>query len=133
MGDSPYNSMDASAVVVGVSNAHSWTCMDIYVFATPYRVTWDYYFISCEHTLEFDKWGGKAEYEYVKPCKICGDVGVPEAIITCSCCKTTREHLVDLFIDLGDEIGAEMGDEVGAFGGLKMVGLGDEVGLKWVG
>ncbi|GJX74292.1 hypothetical protein Tco_0312887 [Tanacetum coccineum] len=68
----------------------------------------------------------------VKPCKICGDVGVPD-IITCSRCKTTSEHLVDLFIELGDEIGAEMGDEVGAFGGLKMVGLGDEVGLKRVG
>ncbi|KVI10325.1 hypothetical protein Ccrd_011267 [Cynara cardunculus var. scolymus] len=51
---------------IKVSNAHSWTCMDIYVFATPYRVTWDYYFLSREHTLEFDEWGGKAEYEYVK-------------------------------------------------------------------
>ncbi|PWA91547.1 hypothetical protein CTI12_AA087740 [Artemisia annua] len=51
---------------IKVSNAHSWTCMDIYVFATPYRVTWDYYFISREHTLEFDEWSGKAEYEYVK-------------------------------------------------------------------
>ncbi|KAE9456554.1 hypothetical protein C3L33_11590, partial [Rhododendron williamsianum] len=49
-----------------VSNAHSWTCMDLYVFATPYRVTWDYYFLGREHTLEFDEWEGKAEYEYVK-------------------------------------------------------------------
>ncbi|KAF9672980.1 hypothetical protein SADUNF_Sadunf11G0100800 [Salix dunnii] len=49
-----------------VSKAHSWTCMDIYVFATPYRVTWDYYFISREHTLEFNEWDSKAEYEYVK-------------------------------------------------------------------
>ncbi|KAJ6332778.1 hypothetical protein OIU77_008767 [Salix suchowensis] len=49
-----------------VSKAHSWTCMDIYVFATPYRVTWDYYFISREHTLEFKEWDSKAEYEYVK-------------------------------------------------------------------
>ena len=48
-----------------VSNAHSWTCMDLYVFATPYRVTWDYYFLSREHTLEFKEWEGKAEYEYV--------------------------------------------------------------------
>ena len=39
--------------------------MDIYVFATPYRVTWDYYFISRDHTLEFDEWSEKAEYEYV--------------------------------------------------------------------
>ncbi|KAK9155751.1 hypothetical protein Sjap_003231 [Stephania japonica] len=49
-----------------VSNAHSWTCMDLYIFATPYRVTWDYYFLAREHTLEFNEWEGKAEYEYVK-------------------------------------------------------------------
>ncbi|XP_078436715.1 uncharacterized protein LOC144707470 [Wolffia australiana] len=48
------------------SKPHSWTCMDIYIFATPYRVTWDYYFISREHTLEISTWEGKAEYEYVK-------------------------------------------------------------------
>ncbi|PWA89968.1 zinc finger, RING/FYVE/PHD-type [Artemisia annua] len=29
----------------------------------------------------------------VKPCEICGDAGVVEAIITCSRCKSTREHL----------------------------------------
>ncbi|CAA7394423.1 unnamed protein product [Spirodela intermedia] len=45
---------------------HSWTCMDIYIFATPYRVTWDYYFLSRDHTLDIDHWEGKAEYEYVK-------------------------------------------------------------------
>lgn len=39
--------------------------MDLYVFATPYRVTWDYYFLSREHTLEFKEWEGKAEFEYV--------------------------------------------------------------------
>ena len=39
--------------------------MDIYVFATPYRVTWDYYLLSREHTLEFKEWESKAEYEYV--------------------------------------------------------------------
>lgn len=39
--------------------------MDIYVFATPYRVTWDFYFIGREHTLEFEEWEGKSEYEYV--------------------------------------------------------------------
>ena len=48
-----------------VDKAHSWTCMDIYVFVTPYRVTWDWYFISREHTMEFNEWEGKAEYEYV--------------------------------------------------------------------
>ncbi|KAI3827219.1 hypothetical protein L1987_01291 [Smallanthus sonchifolius] len=40
--------------------------MDLYIFATPYRVKWDYYFLSREHTIEFDEWEGKAEYEYVK-------------------------------------------------------------------
>lgn len=50
---------------VQVSNAHSWTCMDLYVFATPYRVTWDYYFLSREHTFEFKEWEGRAEFEYV--------------------------------------------------------------------
>ncbi|KAL4566818.1 hypothetical protein LXL04_030943 [Taraxacum kok-saghyz] len=49
-----------------VSNAHSWTCMDLYIFATPYRVTWDYYFLSREHKIEFNQWAGKKEYEYVK-------------------------------------------------------------------
>ncbi|KAK1260699.1 hypothetical protein QJS04_geneDACA018059 [Acorus gramineus] len=48
------------------SNAHSWTCMDLYVFATPYRVTWDYYFLAREHTLEIKEWDSKAEYEFVK-------------------------------------------------------------------
>ncbi|XP_068644365.1 uncharacterized protein [Aristolochia californica] len=48
------------------SNGHSWTCMDLYVFATPYRVTWDYYFLAREHTLEFKEWEGKEEFDYVK-------------------------------------------------------------------
>ncbi|MFS7963574.1 hypothetical protein Hanom_Chr08g00739891 [Helianthus anomalus] len=39
--------------------------MDLYIFATPYRVKWDYYFLSREHKVEFDEWEGKAEYEYV--------------------------------------------------------------------
>ncbi|GMY21038.1 hypothetical protein FCV25MIE_16279, partial [Fagus crenata] len=47
-----------------VDKAHSWTCMDLYVFATPYRVSWDYYFLSREHTFEFKEWEGKAEFEY---------------------------------------------------------------------
>nr|CAN60720.1 hypothetical protein VITISV_022056 [Vitis vinifera] len=51
---------------IKVSNAHSWKCMDLYVFATPYQVTWDYYFLSREHTVQFDAWEEKAEFEYVK-------------------------------------------------------------------
>uniref|UniRef100_M4CZE5 Uncharacterized protein n=1 Tax=Brassica campestris TaxID=3711 RepID=M4CZE5_BRACM len=64
--------------------AHSWTCMDIYVFVTPYRVTWDWYFISREHTMEFSEWEGKAEYEYVKQAERCfmeaGMVGTLRAL-----------------------------------------------------
>lgn len=45
--------------------AHSWTCMDLYVFATPYRITWDYYFTAREHTLEIKSWEEPAEMEYV--------------------------------------------------------------------
>lgn len=48
------------------SEPHSWTCMDLYVFATPYRITWDYYFSAREHTLKFDSWEEQAELEYVK-------------------------------------------------------------------
>ncbi|XP_047317601.1 uncharacterized protein LOC124921045 [Impatiens glandulifera] len=51
---------------IEVDHASSWTCMDLYIFATPYRVTWDYYFRSRDHTMEFMEWEGKAEYEYVK-------------------------------------------------------------------
>lgn len=39
--------------------------MDLYVFATPYRVTWDYYFSAREHTLKIDSWEEPAEMEYV--------------------------------------------------------------------
>ncbi|KAG2310608.1 hypothetical protein Bca52824_022165 [Brassica carinata] len=51
---------------IKADKAHSWTCMDLYVFATPYRVTWTWYFISRAHTVEFPEWDGLAEYEYVK-------------------------------------------------------------------
>ncbi|KAM3257318.1 hypothetical protein ACQJBY_049566 [Aegilops geniculata] len=40
--------------------------MDLYVFATPYRITWDYYFAAREHTLEITSWEEEAELEYVK-------------------------------------------------------------------
>ncbi|KAL5974271.1 hypothetical protein ACLOJK_030935 [Asimina triloba] len=51
---------------IKTSAAHSWTCMDLYVFATPYRVTWDYYFTAREHTLAIESWEEAAELEYVK-------------------------------------------------------------------
>ncbi|KAI3912332.1 hypothetical protein MKW98_023201 [Papaver atlanticum] len=51
---------------IQTSKPHSWTCMDLYIFATPYRVTWDYYFLARKHTLELKEWVGRAEYDYVK-------------------------------------------------------------------
>lgn len=42
--------------------------MDLYVFATPYRITWDYYFTAREHTLTFESWEEPAELEYVSSC-----------------------------------------------------------------
>ncbi|KAI3731483.1 hypothetical protein L1987_62671 [Smallanthus sonchifolius] len=53
-------------IYLKTAEAHSYTCMDLYVFATPYRITWDYYFISREHTLQLDSWEEAAELEYVK-------------------------------------------------------------------
>ncbi|CAM6013475.1 unnamed protein product [Sphagnum balticum] len=50
---------------IKTSNAHSWTCLDLYVFATPYRVTWDYYFLARNHTLKIDEWQ-EGELDYVK-------------------------------------------------------------------
>ncbi|KAM0943195.1 hypothetical protein DsansV1_C13g0119681 [Dioscorea sansibarensis] len=49
-----------------IGAAHSWTCMDLYVFATPYRIMWDYYFSAQEHMLEIKSWEEPAEMEYVK-------------------------------------------------------------------
>ncbi|KAI3948806.1 hypothetical protein MKX01_022220 [Papaver californicum] len=51
---------------IQTSKPHSWTCMDLYIFATPYRVTWDYYFLAQKHTFELKQWVGRAEYDYVK-------------------------------------------------------------------
>ncbi|KAF7038167.1 hypothetical protein CFC21_048374 [Triticum aestivum] len=58
--------LGGGTVHLETTKAHSWTCMDLYVFATPYRVTWDYYFLGREHTLEIKEWESKAEYDYVK-------------------------------------------------------------------
>ncbi|KAF5930545.1 hypothetical protein HYC85_031418 [Camellia sinensis] len=51
---------------IHTSAAHSWTCMDLYVFAMPYRITWDYYFSARDHTLKFESWEEEAELEYAK-------------------------------------------------------------------
>ncbi|KAJ8773778.1 hypothetical protein K2173_006428 [Erythroxylum novogranatense] len=65
-GDRSESGLGGGVLYLKTSAAHSWTCMDLYVFATPYRVTWDYYFASREHTLKFDSWEEAAEMEYVK-------------------------------------------------------------------
>nr|GMC76545.1 inositol-1,4,5-trisphosphate 5-phosphatase [Ipomoea batatas] len=54
------------ALHIKVSKAHTWYCDDTYLFATAYRVKWDYFFLSREHIIEFDQWISKAELEYVK-------------------------------------------------------------------
>eukprot|EP00268_Persea_americana_P036682 TRINITY_DN361_c1_g1_i1.p1 TRINITY_DN361_c1_g1~~TRINITY_DN361_c1_g1_i1.p1 ORF type:complete len:564 (-),score=93.00 TRINITY_DN361_c1_g1_i1:293-1849(-) len=60
------NDSTAAILHLKTSSAHSWTCMDLYVFATPYRVAWDYYFSARDHTLEINSWEEPAELEYVK-------------------------------------------------------------------
>ncbi|KAF2325371.1 hypothetical protein GH714_027197 [Hevea brasiliensis] len=65
-GDRDQPGLGGGVLHVKTSAAHSWTCMDLYVFATPYRVSWDYYFSAREHTLKFESWEEPAEQEYVK-------------------------------------------------------------------
>ncbi|GBG61500.1 hypothetical protein CBR_g21843 [Chara braunii] len=45
------NQTDGAVVSVETDSPHSWTCLDLYVFCTPYRITWDFYFLSRHHTL----------------------------------------------------------------------------------
>ncbi|KAL2649317.1 hypothetical protein R1flu_017445 [Riccia fluitans] len=59
------NKMGGGILHLKTSSAHSWTCMDIYVFATPYRITWDYYFTARSHTLKITDWQ-EGEEQYVK-------------------------------------------------------------------
>lgn len=56
---------ETSSFVLQTNVARSWACMDLYVFATPYRIIWDYYFSAREHTLEIKSWEETAEKEYV--------------------------------------------------------------------
>lgn len=56
---------EAYSSVLQTTAALSWACMDLYVFATPYRIIWDYYFSAREHTLEIKSWEEAAEKEYV--------------------------------------------------------------------
>ncbi|XP_068325984.1 uncharacterized protein [Pyrus communis] len=65
-GDRGKPDLGGGVLYLKTSEAHSWACMDLYVFATPYRITWDYYFSAREHTLKFDSWEEAAELEYVK-------------------------------------------------------------------
>ncbi|KAJ8421984.1 hypothetical protein Cgig2_003617 [Carnegiea gigantea] len=52
-------------LLLQTSSAHSWTCMNLYVFATPYGVTWDYYFAANDHTLKIESWEDAVELEYL--------------------------------------------------------------------
>uniref|UniRef100_A0A0E0QJ75 Uncharacterized protein n=1 Tax=Oryza rufipogon TaxID=4529 RepID=A0A0E0QJ75_ORYRU len=67
------NATTAGAAALGgallrlkTASAQSWTCMDLYVFATPYRIGWDYYITAQEHTFEIKAWEEPGEMEYVK-------------------------------------------------------------------
>lgn len=55
-----------AVIYLSTAAAHSWTCMDLYVFATPYRITWDYYFTAREHNFKIESWEEPAEEKYVK-------------------------------------------------------------------
>ncbi|KAJ7524596.1 hypothetical protein O6H91_17G037100 [Diphasiastrum complanatum] len=59
------NGTGGGILYIQTSKAHSWTCMDLYVYATPFRVTWDYYFLARTHTLTINQWQ-EGELEYVK-------------------------------------------------------------------
>ncbi|XP_062198645.1 uncharacterized protein LOC133901331 isoform X2 [Phragmites australis] len=65
-GDRNGTEVGGAVLRLKTASAQSWTCMDLYVFATPYRITWDYYFAAREHTLEIKSWEEEAELEYVK-------------------------------------------------------------------
>lgn len=65
-GDRNGTEIGGAVLRLKTASAQSWTCMDLYVFATPYRITWDYYFAAREHTLEITSWEEEAELEYVK-------------------------------------------------------------------
>ncbi|KAF9596423.1 hypothetical protein IFM89_010687 [Coptis chinensis] len=60
---------------VSLTARHVWISD---VFATPYRVTWDYYFSAREHTLEIESWEEPAKLEYV--CKVAWNICVSYAI-----------------------------------------------------
>ncbi|KAI0519006.1 hypothetical protein KFK09_006445 [Dendrobium nobile] len=64
--DDRENGRGGGVLYIKTSVAQSWACMDLYVFATPYRIIWDYYFSAREHTLEIKSWEEAAEKEYVK-------------------------------------------------------------------
>ncbi|XP_042513149.1 uncharacterized protein LOC122088071 [Macadamia integrifolia] len=65
-GENDKKELGGGILYLKTGEAHSWTCMDLYVFATPYRVTWDYYFSAREHTLKISSWEEPAELEYVR-------------------------------------------------------------------
>ncbi|KAB1215216.1 hypothetical protein CJ030_MR4G025816 [Morella rubra] len=111
---------------IEVSNAHSWTCMDLYVFATPYRVTWDYYFLSREHTFEFKEWEGRAEFEYVK------NKGVSIFLMQAGMLGTLQA-LWDVFPYLQILDGSLEKWVSGAYAGHTAVCLKDSEGKLWVG
>ncbi|CAI8587701.1 unnamed protein product [Vicia faba] len=109
--------------------AHSWTCMDLYVFATPYRVTWDYYFSAREHTLKLDSWEEPAELEYVK------QHGISVFLMPAGMLDVHSGDFLAVSKIRGRWGGFETLEKwvTGAFAGHTAVCLKDEMGNLWVG
>ncbi|KAK3123445.1 hypothetical protein QOZ80_8AG0631050 [Eleusine coracana subsp. coracana] len=57
--------LGGAVLSIKTASPHSWSCMDVYVFATPYRIGWDYYSKEKEHAFEIKVWEEEAEMEYV--------------------------------------------------------------------
>ena len=48
----------------------SWLCMDLYAFATPYRLTGDWFFFQRHHSFKLP-WLEPAEEKYVSAACLC--------------------------------------------------------------
>ncbi|GAQ78847.1 hypothetical protein KFL_000190640 [Klebsormidium nitens] len=58
-------SLGGGVVHVIVEGPKSYTCIDIYVFGTPYRLMWDWYFLGRHHTETVSEWH-EGEREFVE-------------------------------------------------------------------
>ncbi|KAK2428491.1 inositol-1,4,5-trisphosphate 5-phosphatase [Trifolium repens] len=146
-GDTNGSGLGGAIFYLKTGEAHSWTCMDLYVFATPYRITWDYYFSAREHTLKLDSWEEPAELEYVKehgisvflmPAGMLGTLVSLVDVLPLFSNTAWDVHSGD-FLALSKIRGRWGGFETlekwvtGAFAGHTAVCLKDDMGNLWVG